>query len=56
MKQPTVYYICKFPDTYKNRTWFNEDEKDSAKRFVKRVKEYYGVRGTVKKVVEVEEK
>ena len=52
MSEPTVYYICKFPSSYRNRTWFNEDEKDSAKRFVKRVKEDYGVRGVVKKVVE----
>ncbi len=57
MKQPTVYYICKFPmSKYNNRTYFDSDQKDLADRFVKHVWERYKINGTVKKVVEVEEK
>ncbi len=56
MSTPTVYYICKFPKSFRDYSWFDGWDKDSAVRFVRRIRKQYGVRGTVKKVVEVEEK
>ncbi len=52
--EPTVYYICKFPDTYNYQQWWYD--KDRAEAFVRHKLEKYGIKGTVKKVVEVEEK
>ncbi len=54
MSEPTIYYICKFPGSYKDQTYFLE--KDLADRYVKHIWERYKINGTVKKVVEVEEK
>ncbi len=53
--EPTVYYICVFPNMYNNHTYFEGNQKDLADRYVKHVWERYRVNGTVKKVVEVEE-
>ncbi len=57
MSEPIVYYICKFPvSKYNHRAYFDEDQKDLADRWVKHIFDFYNVSGTVKKVVEVEEK
>ena len=53
MTHPRTFYITKFPDTFRDRTWFEPHEKDAAEKFIKHVKERYGVQGELIETVEV---
>lgn len=51
-RKPRIWYIVKFHRAYRCRTYFDADEKDRAKAFVKHVYEQYQIRGKVIKVQE----
>jgi len=47
-----IYYLTKFPSTYRSRRWWEEKSKARAEAFLRCVEEKYGVRGKLIKVKE----
>ena len=52
----TIYYLTKFPSTYRNRTWWDAKSKTRAEAFLKHVAEKYGVRGKIITVLDKQTK